>query len=31
MHALHATTVQARSMLEEALSHLMRIEGILIQ
>ena len=29
LHAyLHATTAQARSMLEEALSHLIRIEGI---
>lgn len=28
---LHATTAQARSMLEEALSHLMRVEGISIK
>jgi len=28
---LHATTAQARSMLEEALLHLMRVEGIKIQ
>lgn len=29
LHAyLHATTAQARSMLEEALSHLIRVEGI---
>ena len=25
---LHATTAQARSMLEEALIHLMRVEGL---
>ncbi|NNC67113.1 MAG: MerR family transcriptional regulator [Gammaproteobacteria bacterium] len=32
LHAyLHATTAQARSMLEESLSHLMRVEGISIQ
>jgi len=32
LHAyLHATTAQARSMLEEALSHLMRVEGISVQ
>lgn len=32
LHAyLHATTAQARSMLEEALSHLTRVEGISIQ
>ena len=31
LHAyLHATTAQARSMLEEALSHLIRVEGISI-
>ena len=28
---LHATTAQARSMLEEALSHLIRVEGISIK
>ena len=28
---LHATTAQARSMLEEALSHLIRVEGITIK
>ncbi len=28
---LHATTAQARSMLEDALMHLMRVEGITIQ
>lgn len=32
LHAyLHATTAQARSMLEEALSHLMRVEGLSVQ
>jgi len=28
---LHATTAQARSMLEEALTHLIRVEGISIK
>ena len=32
LHAyLHATTAQARSMLEEALSHLIRVEGLTIK
>ena len=32
LHAyLHATTAQARSMLEESLLHLMRVEGIEVE